>query len=73
MVPRRLARVKHPRRNPRNIVSNIPMNNFCAKEIRSFTLLDTMMTNRYVECGEVFARIPRGGPGSIVLLWALLH
>ncbi len=38
-----------------------------------FTLLDTMMTNRYVECGEVFARIPRGGPGSIVLLWALLH
>jgi len=32
-----------------------------------------MMTNRYVECGEVFARIPRGGPGSIVLLWALLH
>jgi len=29
------------------------------------------MPNGYVECGEVFARILRGGPGSIVLLWAL--
>ena len=33
--------------------------------------LDTIIPNRYVECGEVFARIPRGGPASIVLYRAL--
>jgi hypothetical protein len=31
--------------------------------INFFTLLDTANPNRYVECGEVFAGIPRGGPG----------
>jgi hypothetical protein len=36
-----------------------------------FAVLDTANTNRYVECGEVFARIPRGGPESVVLYWAL--
>jgi hypothetical protein len=44
-----------------------------ATEIISFALLDTIIANRYVECGEVFAKIPHGGPESIVLLWALVE
>jgi hypothetical protein len=39
--------------------------------INFFTLLDTANPNRYVECGEVFARTLRGGPESIVLYRAL--
>jgi hypothetical protein len=68
-TPPSSSRRQAPRRVSSRKISKIFTIRIAA--ITFFTLLDTANPNRYVECGEVFARIPRGGPESIVLYRAL--